>query len=192
MKKLLSLILLALVACGPSGQIATPRQNIAHQFKFEAHRFRPKWQWSQPGTSAILSLEQEGRGMVWSIREMPYADRRHLTFPSVMLPPYFPTEGHRGLQDVRFSPSGETILIHEISPDGLRSQTLAFRKSGPMSTWSAERINLAAPGKTKMRKLDDGTRVPALLTNPKPPRILRLDDNLVIYEVDGETRSATL
>ena len=53
-------------------------------------------------------------------------------------------------------------------------------------------IALGEEAKTKLRKLDDGSRVPSLLAPAIPPTLLRLDEDLVIYEVKGKRRSFAL
>ena len=96
------------------------------------------------------------------------------------------------MREVRFSPSGKTVLAHEFSPDGSRFQTVVFQQDDYTGGWKSRRIDLAGAPETKIRKLDDRTKVPALISPSVPPKILRLDEDLVIYEVAGRTCSQTL
>ena len=96
------------------------------------------------------------------------------------------------MREVRFSPSGQTILAHEFSEDGARFQTVVFQHDEVTGAWRSRLIALGEEAKTKLRKLDDGSRVPSLLAPAIPPTLLRLDEDLVIYEVKGKRRSFAL
>jgi hypothetical protein len=151
------------------------------------------WTWTEPGSPAVLSLEKEGNyELTWAIREKPYADRRRTSIASLLQAPPLPSQGPFGLKEVRFSPSGKTILVHETARDRGRFQTLIFQEDALTGAWKSRKIDLAGEANTKMRKLDDKTKVPAIIAGPQPPTILRLDDKLVIYEVNGKTRSEML
>lgn len=177
-------------SCGPSGRIATPEQNMASRFELAGEGSRRSWTWSETGSPAILSLEKEGDyELTWTIREKPYAERRRTSRASLLQAPPIPSQGPLGLKEVRFSPSGRTILVHEAGLDRRKFQTLLFRMNEESGAWTSRRIDLGGKAVTKLTKLDDQTKVPAIIADPSPPRILRLDDALVIYEVDGKTRS---
>ena len=187
-----SLALLTLTNCGPSGQLALPEQNIVSRFELEGD-LRRSWQWTETGSPVVLSLEEKGSyELLWCIREKPRKDRLRAPIRSLLLAPAFPSRGPQGLQEVRFSPSGRTILVQEHSRDGSKFQVLLFTQSQQSSAWFSRPLTLGEPAKTKLRKLDDNSRVPALLSGSTPPQILRLDDDLVIYQVDKETRSLPL
>jgi len=188
----LSVALLSLVGCGSSGQLAFPEQNIASRFELEGN-FRRSWRWTETGSPAILSLEERGsHELLWCIRKKPRADRRLASVTSLLLAPAFSSRGPDGLKEVRFSPSGTTILVHERSQDEARFQTLLFTQNQRSGVWFSRKLDLGQPAETKLRKLDDKSRVPVLLSGSVPPEILRLDDDLVVYQIGKETRSLPL
>ena len=192
-KSALSLVCLwAVVSCGPQGQLALPAQNIAENFRAE-EGFRSRWNWSEPGSPAFLSLSSENEHeMVWSVSEksMPLVRRSRLG--SLQRAPRFFSQGPAGVREVRFSPSGKTILAHEFSPDGGRFQTVLFQEDSFTGAWRSRVLDLAGEAKTKTRKLDDGSRVLGLISPAMAPQILRLDEGRVIYEVDGKQQSLEL
>jgi hypothetical protein len=186
-------ILVIASGCGSPGRLANPSQNVASQFELADQGGRKSWTWTEPGSPAVLSLEKEGNyELTWAIREKPYADRRRTSIASLLQAPPLPSQGPFGLKEVRFSPSGKTILVHETARDRGRFQTLIFQEDALTGAWKSRKIDLAGEANTKMRKLDDKTKVPAIIAGPQPPTILRLDDKLVIYEVNGKTRSEML
>ncbi len=188
----LATILLGLASCGPQGRLAVPEQNIAERFTVE-EGFRPSWHWMVPGGPALLSLSVEnGNEMVWAVKEKSASGIRRSRLASLQRPPRFFSQGPEGVSQVRFSPSGKTILIHETSRDRTRFQTLLFQLDGYTGAWRSRPLSLGKEEETKARRLDDGSRVPGLLRSAVPPRILRLDEELVIYEVDGKTHSLAL
>lgn len=194
MKKIMlcSLGFLALVGCGSKGQLALPAQNVAERFGVE-EGFRSSWNWTVPGGPAVLTLSSENEHeMVWSVslKSMPRVRRSRLG--SLQRAPRFFSQGPEGVREVRFSPSGKTILAHEFSPDGTRFQTLLFQEDGYTGAWRSRVIDLAVQAQTKIRKLDDGSKVPSLISPKMAPKILRLDESLVIYEVNGQQRSLAL
>lgn len=196
MKKFLTLILVGLLAScgrGPQGRLALPEQNIVKDFVAE-ERYRSSWKWTLPGLPAILSLSSEGayKEMIWSVSDKTSSGVRRSRIASLQLAPRFFTHGPQAVTQVRFSPSGETILAQEFSRDGARSQTVLFKRDRYTGAWRSRYLHLEQPQKTTLRELDDRSRVPALLEPAIAPRILRLDENLVIYEVDGKTRSQEL
>jgi len=187
-----SIALLALASCGSSGQLAFPEQNIAARFELEGS-FRRSWQWTEAGAPVILSLEEHGsHELLWCIRKKPRADRRFASISSLLFTPAFAAQGPSGLEQVRFSPSGTTILAHERSRNGDKFQTLLFTQDLRTGTWFSRRLDLGTPAKTKLKRLDDKTKVPVILSNSVPPQILRLDDDLVVYQIGKETRSLAL
>lgn len=187
-----SLASLILNGCGPSGQLARPEQNIVSRFEVEGS-YRRAWQWTEAGSPAVLSLEEQGsHELLWCVREKPRVDRRRTSATSLLVSPAFPAQGPRGLEEVRFSPSGKTILIHEKSFDGARFQTLVFWQEERTGAWRYRQIDLGKRAETKLRKLDDKSRVPVTLTEAQAPKILRLDDASVVYQVDGKTASLAL
>lgn len=187
-----ALISLILNSCGPSGQLARPEQNIVSSFEL-AGSYRRAWQWSEVHSPAVLSLEEEGsHELLWCVREKPQADRRRTSATSLLVSPPFPAQGPSGLQEVRFSPSGKTILVHEQTPDGARCQTVVFWQEERTGAWRYRKLDLGKPAKTKLRKLDDQSRVPVILNDGIAPKILRLDDGGIIYQVDGKTASYPL
>ena len=188
----LSVALFSLVGCGSSGQLAFPEQNIASRFELEGN-LRRSWRWTETGSPVILSLEERGsHELLWCIRKKPRADRRLASTTSLLLAPSFSSQGPNGLEQVRFSPSGTTILVHERSQDGAKFQTLLFTQDQRSGVWFSRRLDLGKPAETKLRKLDDKSRVPVLLNGSIPPQILRLDDELVVYQIGKETRSLPL
>ena len=181
-----------MVSCGPSGQLAVPEQNIASRFELSGN-YRPMWQWTEAGSPAILSLEEQGsHELLWSVREKPRGLRRRASKSSLLESPPFPAQGPKGVQEVRFSPSGKTILIHEQTLAGDKFQTVVFYQSDRNGSWYSRSLDLGKSPETKLRKLDDKTRVPVILSPGVAPEILRLDDSLLIYRVDGKTRSIDL
>lgn len=183
---------LILSSCGPSGQLARPEQNIVSRFEVEGN-YRRAWQWTEVDSPALLSLEEQGtHELLWCVREKPRADRRRTSATSLLVSPPFPSQGPRGLEEVRFSPSGKTILVHEQTSDGARFQTLVFWQELRTGAWRYRKLDLGKPAETKLRKLDDQSRVPVILSNGLAPKILRLDDGSVIYQVDGKTASFSL
>jgi hypothetical protein len=186
-------LLLLASGCGSQGRLANPAQNVASRFELAGEGDRKSWTWSEAGSPAVLSLEKDGPyELTWAIREKPYADRRRTSEASLLQAPPLPSQGPFGLKEVRFSPSGKTILVHERARNRSRFQTLVFRSSPVTGAWSSGKVDLAGEATTKMRKLDDKTKVPAIVAGPQAPKILRLDDDLVIYEVEGKTRSQEL
>lgn len=180
-------------SCSPTGRLATPEQNIAPRFEVAGDSSRRSWTWSEAGSPAVLSLERDGAfELTWAIREKPYADRRRTSIASLLQAPPIPAQGPLGLKEIRFSPSGRTILVHEAGRDRSKFQTLIFRTDPTSGAWTSRKIDLGSERETKLTKLDDKTKVPAIIAAPTPPRILRLDDELVIYETDGKTRSQSL
>lgn len=184
---------LLLCQCGTGGRIATPEQNIASRFEVSGEKNRRSWTWSETGSPAVLSLEKDGPfELTWAVREKPYVDRRRTSITSLLQAPPIPSQGPLGLKEVRFSPSGKTILVHETGWDRSKFQTLVFQLDPITGAWTSRKISLGSERTTKLTKLDDKTKVPAIVAAPLPPSILRLDDNLVIYEIDGKTRSSAL
>lgn len=189
---LLPVVFLMVVGCGPQGELALPAQNVAERFEVE-EGFRPKWNWTEPGAPAVLSLSSDGpHEMVWTVSEKSMSRVRRSRMASLQKTPRFFSQGPAGVREVRFSPSGETILAHEFSADGARFQTVVFQFDRVTGAWRSRLIPLAGVAKTKMRRLDDGSRVAGLVAPASPPRILRLDNDLVIYEVDNQKRSLPL
>lgn len=181
-----------LAGCGPQGRLALPEQNVAEQFAVR-EGFRPSWHWTVAGSPAVLELAAEGpHEMVWSVREKAMNRIRRSRIGSLQMAPRFFSQGPAGVQEVRFSPSGQTILAHEISRDGSRFQTVLFQQDDYTGAWRSRYLRLGKAAETKVRRLDDRSRVPGLLAPAVPPKILRLDEDLVIYQVDGETRSLAL
>ncbi|MDQ8191612.1 hypothetical protein [Roseibacillus persicicus] len=192
MKRVLLLSGILLVGCGPQGELALPEQNVAERFAVK-EGFRPSWTWTSPGGPAVLALAGDGpHEMYWSVEEKSLPGVRRSRLASLQTLPRFFSQGPAGVREVRFSPSGKTILAHEYSPDGLRFQTVVFQLDDYTGGWKSRRIDLAGAPETKLRKLDDRSKVPALIAPAVPPKILRLDDGLVIYEVAGKTQSRTL
>lgn len=182
-----------LVSCGgPEGRLAMPEQNVAERFVSE-DGYRPRWDWSTPGGPAILSLAVDGRHeMMWSVREKSMDRVRRSRLRSLQTPPRFFSQGPEGVREVRFSPSGETILAHEVASDGVRFQTVLFQFDSNRGAWRSRYLDLGKPEETKLRKLDDRSQVAAVLAPAVAPTILRLDEEVVIYEVEGKTRSLGL
>ena len=169
-----------------------PEQNVAERFVTE-EGYRPRWNWSTAGGRAILSLSQEGaHEMIWSVREKSNDRIRRSRLASLQRAPRFFAHGPEGVREVRFSPSGETILAHEVSRDGTRFQTVLFQFDDYTGAWRSRYLDLGKAAETKMRKLDDRSRVAAVLAPAVAPKILRLDEEVVIYEVDGKTQSQGL
>lgn len=127
--------------------------------------------------------------MVWSVSEKALPRVRRSRLGSLQRAPRFFSQGPEGVREVRFSPSGKTILAHEFAADGRRFQTVLFQEDSFTGAWRSRLIDLAGKAKTKERKLDDGSRVLGLIAPASAPRILRLDEGLVIYEVDGQQQS---
>lgn len=187
-----ALALLLVASCGPKGRLALPEQNVAESFVAE-EGYRPKWTWSVPGGPAVLALSKEGPyEMVWTVSEKSLSRVRRSRIASLQRAPRFFSQGPDGVTEVRFSPSGETILAHEYSKDGTRFQTVLFQHDDYTGAWSSRYLDLGKPAETKWRKLDDKTRAPGLLGPAVPPVILRLDEEQVIYEVEGKTKSLAL
>ncbi len=188
-KSLLLALVFVVAACSPQGQLAVPAQNVAERFEVSGG-MRPSYQWTVPGAPAVLSLGAEGpHEMLWTVSEKSMSRVRRSRLQSLQTVPRFFAQGPAGVQEVRFSPSGKTILAHEVSGDGGRFQTVLFRQDVSTGAWRSRILNLGKPAETKARKLDDGSRVPGLVTAAVAPKILRLDENLVIYEVADETQS---
>lgn len=180
------------MGCGPQGQLALPEQNVAERFRVE-EGYRPQWDWTVPGGPAVLSLVSEGpHEMYWTVSEKALRGVRRSRIASLQIAPRFFAQGPSGVREVRFSPSGKTILAHEFSQNGSRFQTVLFQHDSYTGAWSSRYLDLGDKAKTKARKLDDRSRVPGLLTPAIAPKILRLDESLVIYEVEGRTRSLEL
>ena len=178
-----------MVGCGPQGQIAAPEQNVAERFIVE-EGFRPRWNWTVAGAPAVLSLSADGpHEMVWTVSDKDMSHVRRSRIASLQTATRFFSQGPSGVKEVRFSPSGRTILIYEFSGDGSRFQTVLFQNSERTGAWRSRYLNLGDGPETKTRKLDDRSKVPGLISPAVAPKILRLDENLVIYEVEGKTRS---
>lgn len=183
---------LLVASCGPQGRLAMPEQNVAERFVTE-EGFHPRWNWTTPGSRAILSLSQEGpHEMIWAVREKAMDRLRRSRLASLQVAPRFFSQGPEGVREVRFSPSGETILAHEVTTDGTRFQTVLFQFDQVTGAWRSRVLDLGKAAETKMRKLDDRSRVAVVLAPAVAPTILRLDEEVVIYEVDGKTQSLAL
>ena len=181
-----------LVGCGPQGQIASPEQNVAERFVVK-EGFRQSWNWTVPGAPAVLSLAADGpHEMLWTVSDKDMPDVRRSRIASLQTATRFFSQGPSGVKEVRFSPSGKTILAYEFSRDGSRFQTVLFQNDLRTGAWRSRYLSLGEEAKTKTRKLDDRSKVPGLLEPAIAPKILRLDENLVIYEVEGKTRSLEL
>lgn len=183
---------LVVASCGPQGRLAAPEQNVAERFE-TSEGLRQSWSWTVPGGPVVLSLSEEGpHEMIWTVSEKSMNRVRRSRISSLQVAPRFFTQGPKGVREVRFSPSGQTILAHEFSEDGARFQTVVFQHDEVTGAWRSRLIALGEEAKTKLRKLDDGSRVPSLLAPAIPPTLLRLDEDLVIYEVKGKRRSFAL
>ena len=184
----LSLVLL-FVSCAPQGELALPAQNVAERFEVEGG-FYESWTWTTPASPTVLSLTKQGdHEMRWSVMQKSLGKARRVNERSLQIAPRYFTHGPAGVEEVRFSPSGRRILVHEKTADGGLFQTLLFSEDSYTGAWSSRVLSLGDGPETKLRTLDDNTEVPALLGDAVPPRILRLDEEVVIYEVDGKTRS---
>lgn len=192
MRRVVFLTGFLLLGCGPQGELALTEQNVAERFTV-AEGLRPSWTWSVPGGPAVLTLAADGpHEMYWSLEEKVLPGVRRSRLASLQTQPRFFSQGPAGVREVRFSPSGKTVLAHEYSADGTRFQTVVFQQDDYSGAWKSRRIELAGAPKTKLRKLDDRSKVPALIAPAVPPKILRLDEDLVIYEVAGKTQSQSL
>ncbi|MGJ8725087.1 MAG: hypothetical protein ACSHYB_11065 [Roseibacillus sp.] len=188
---ILGVFLLA-VGCGPQGRIASPEQNVAERFEVE-EGLRSRWTWTVPGGPAVLSLAADGpHEMYWTVSDKSLPNVRRSRLASLQTATRFFSQGPSGVKEVRFSPSGRTILAYEFSRDGSRFQTVLFQNDDYTGAWRSRYLNLGEKAKTKTRKLDDRSKVPGLLEPAIAPKILRLDEDLVIYEVEGKTRSLEL
>ena len=177
------------VSCGPQGRIAFPEQNVAERFEVE-EGFRSRWTWTVPGGPSVLALSADGpHEMVWTVSDKDLPGVRRSRIASLQTATRFFSQGPSGVKEVRFSPSGTTILVYEFSRDGSRFQTVLFQNDGRTGAWSSRYLSLGEQAKTKTRKLDDRSKVEGVLEPAIAPQILRLDENLVIYEVEGKTRS---
>ncbi len=182
-------ISIILASCGGVASIDDPRQNIASQFTLDDH-LHPSWHWSQPGITSILTLDARSPDeLVWSIREKNRGSYRRSSIHSLQRQPRLLRAGPDGILEVRFSPSGKSILIQEEAPTTGHSLIILFHQDSFTGAWSSYPLNLTPPSKQKYQKLDDGSQVP-LLNRPKATiQILRLDERSVIYEIDKKTYS---
>lgn len=185
-------MLVLVASCGPKGRLAVPEQNVVQRFEV-SEGFQPSYLWALPGTPATLTLAPNGpHEMFWSVSEKAAPRVRRSRLASLQRKPRFFSQGPDGVREVRFSPSGRTILAQEFSADRSRFQTLIFQQDETTGAWRSRTLNLGQTVATKSKKLDDGSRVASLIGVATAPRILRLDEDLVIYQLRGETQSLPL
>ncbi len=187
-KNLFTVVLVGLlVACGPSARLARPEQNVASRYQVSS-KGEGEWTWTEPYADSILIL-RKGRGqeLYWSVQNKGGSTFRQARFQSLQSPSVMSRSAPPAILEVRFSPSGNAILVQEKTNEGGVSQTILFKSLG--SVWTSRRLGLSRPAETRSRRLDDGSRVDAIVSPAQEATILRLDDQQIIHEIDGKTGS---